>query len=289
MTSLPRPSADHPFIDHRFSVDVDRCIRCGACVNDCPVNILTIGSEPPRVADGREQDCIGCQHCLAICPTGAVSVLGRQAEQATVIAGGFPDRGQLALLMRGRRSVRCYRDEDVDRATISQLLAVAAYAPTGRNTRQTRFTVVADRAAMERIRQVVYACLAAALTDGRLPVRYEFFRQCVDGWHRYQADVIFRWSPHLLVATVGHEAVSPEQDAIIALSYFDLLAQNAGLGTLWNGMATIVLNLFPEVCRALALPDGDRIGFAMSFGKPAVTYQRTVWYPDPPINWVVAR
>ena len=60
--------------DIQFQIDQKKCIRCGECVNECPVNILVIGDSVPFIADGRNGDCIGCQHCLAVCPEGAVSV-----------------------------------------------------------------------------------------------------------------------------------------------------------------------------------------------------------------------
>ena len=70
--------------ENQFLVDQEKCIRCGECVNECPVNILVLGDSVPFVADGRNGDCIGCQHCLAVCPEGAVSVLGLRTRLPAV-------------------------------------------------------------------------------------------------------------------------------------------------------------------------------------------------------------
>jgi nitroreductase len=256
-------------------------------VTDCPVNILVIGAEPPTVGAGRENDCIGCQHCLAVCPTGAVSVQGKNPDDSLPLHdAALPSLETVELLVKGRRSVRRYRDEDVDRVLLQRLLTSALQAPTARNNHQVAFTVVDRRSDMDRLRRLTMECAAEALRAGTVAADYGYLRQMVEGWQRYEADLLYRWAPHLLVASAPRESAAPFQDTTIALSYFELLARVAGLGVLWNGMAVIALRLFPELRQTIGLPDGQQIGFAMSFGWPAVTYHRTVQHDSVPICWV---
>lgn len=56
-----------------FSVDTSTCLSCGACVKDCVGQALTMHDGYPAML--HEENCIGCQHCLAVCPAGAVSIL----------------------------------------------------------------------------------------------------------------------------------------------------------------------------------------------------------------------
>ncbi len=262
--------------DNRFIVDAELCIRCGECVSDCPVNILVIGDGPPAVAAGRERNCIGCQHCLAVCPTGAVSVLGLQAADSLVLEGNLAGHRQMEHLIKGRRSVRRYLDENIDPALIREILETAWHAPSGRNERQVQFSVVDDREVMDQVRHRTMDLLAGTIDNYSLPPGYQFFKGIVKGWQVSRADTIFRWAPHLLVASAARESASPEQDAIIALSYFEMLCQSAGIGTLWNGMVKMTMMLVPELKEMLAIPHDHQFGFAMSFGKPAVSYVRTV-------------
>ena len=271
-------------IAHQFQVDPELCIRCGECVSDCPVNILVIGDEPPAVAEGREDDCIGCQHCLAVCPAGAVSVLGLQARDSLKLDNNIPSFSQVEHLVKGRRSVRRYLNENVDPALISQALETAWYAPSGRNNRQVQFNVVDDRETMQRVRVSVMQSLAELAEKGELPAGYEFFTSIVKGWQEYGVDTIFRWAPHLVITSAPTNCSSPDQDMMIALSYFELICHSMGLGTLWNGLVKMSLNLIPELRTQLAIPEDHVVGFAMIFGRPAMTYARSVQYPAPLIR-----
>jgi nitroreductase/NAD-dependent dihydropyrimidine dehydrogenase PreA subunit len=267
------------FNENQFHVDPTKCIRCGECVNECPVNILVIGDTVPFVADGRSGDCIGCQHCLAVCPEGAVSVLGLKPEDSYQLDGTeMPSYLQLDRLLRGRRSVRRYLDEDVDSTVIGKLLQTAYHAPSGRNDRRLSFSVIDRREVMNRFREQTYDGLSELVKNSELPAGYEFFVDIVNGWTMYQVDVLFRWAPHLVVATAPIDSPSAEVDTIIALGHFEIAAQGLGLGTLWNGLAKMSISLLPELKIPLKVPDQTLIGFTMSFGKPEVSYARSVQY-----------
>ena len=56
----------------QFKIDEEKCTRCGICAKDCPVNIIDMASGLPMIAAENEATCVKCQHCLAVCPTGAV-------------------------------------------------------------------------------------------------------------------------------------------------------------------------------------------------------------------------
>jgi hypothetical protein len=134
-------------------------------------------------------------------------------------------------LVRARRSFRQYRDANIDPAMINRLLDAAAYAPTGVNYRQLAFTVVQDQAVLARVRDRLMAALADASAAGRLPPKAtNVTNNILAGW-REGRDVVFRGAPHLLIVSSPPDGPCAQQDVVIALSYFELLAQSAGLGT----------------------------------------------------------
>ena len=267
------------FNENQFHVDQEKCTRCGECVSECPVNILVIGDGMPFVAEARSGDCIGCQHCLAVCPEGAVSVLGLLPEDSyTLDNAETVSYLQIDRLLKGRRSVRRYLQEDVESNVIEKLLQTAFHAPSGRNDRRLSFSVIDSQEVMNRFREQTYEGLAELVKTSDLPSGYEFFVDIVNGWTMYQVDVLFRWAPHLVVVTVPVDSPSAEVDGIIALSHFEIAAQSVGLGTLWNGLVKMSITLLPELKIPLKIPEETLIGFTMSFGKPEVSYTRSVQY-----------
>ena len=73
----------------RFFVNTDKCIGCGNCLEVCPGNM--VGGDVLRFENGHPvmvdqsnfgwKGCWKCQHCLAVCPVGAISVLGISPEE----------------------------------------------------------------------------------------------------------------------------------------------------------------------------------------------------------------
>ena len=51
-----------------YKINLDECIGCGACVDECPVGAI-------KEEDGKyvisEDECIGCGACEGACPVGA--------------------------------------------------------------------------------------------------------------------------------------------------------------------------------------------------------------------------
>jgi nitroreductase/NAD-dependent dihydropyrimidine dehydrogenase PreA subunit len=260
-----------------FSVDQQKCNKCGQCVEDCPAKTIAMADGFPAVASEMEDSCYRCQHCLAICPTAAVSIMGLDPQKSPPLAGSFPAPKQLEALIKGRRSVRRYQEENLDPALMQHLLDVAWHAPTGVNSRQVRFTVVDDRAKMARLRDDIMKGIGRLVREDALPEAFARFAGILQAWEEQGVDVIFRDAPHLLIASAPRQVATPQADCLIALSYFELYAQANEVGTVWGGLAKYAIDdLLPETRKALGIPEDHLVGYAMIFGKPAVHYPRGV-------------
>jgi len=248
------------------------CTGCGKCVKDCVAGVLEMKAGRPVAIEGRGEECMNCQHCVAVCPTGAACVNGTGADACVPLENlPIPPPNEVANLLMTRRSVRQFTEEDIPRGEIAELLEALKYVPTGCNIRHLVFKVSDTRAKTADLRARLRAEMESHYAQ--LPDR---MKAIVDGWRADPAcDVFFRHAPHLLIVTGDPKAVTPQTDCDAACAYFDLLAQAAGLGTVWFGFLTHIVHAVPETADIFGIPRGAPF-HAMLFGCPAVDYVRGV-------------
>ena len=248
------------------------CIGCGACVKDCAMAVLELKNGRPAVRDGKEAQCMNCQHCVAVCPEGAFTLNGVGAGDCRPLSEmPIPPPNELANLVMSRRSVRQFVRANVPRADIAEILEALKYVPTGCNVRHLTFSVVDDMAKTASIRERVLSALEAC--GDSLP---DFLKApLIAARKNPSCDPFFRNAPHVLVVKSGAGAVTPQTDCDAACAYFDLLAQACGLGVTWFGFLGHIVEAAPEVADIFGIQRGAPF-HAMLFGEPAVDYARCV-------------
>jgi nitroreductase/NAD-dependent dihydropyrimidine dehydrogenase PreA subunit len=283
MSEIRYFSTEKPMLN--FTIDKTICTSCQLCAKNCIARIIEMSDGYPVIPADKEENCYKCQHCLTVCPTGAVSILGLKATDSRPLAGNYPNPDQLETLIKGRRSIRSYKQENLEPEVINRLLEVAWHAPTGKNCRQVLFTVVDDLEKLAKLRSQIMSRLGEIVRGGNLPERMAPFADYVQLWEEKGIDTLFRGAPHLLIASAPKDMATPTQDCLIAMSYFELFAQSMGVGTVWDGLLFWTINaLMPEMRTILQIPENHEIGYMMVFGKPAVEYARTAQHTPPLIN-----
>ena len=273
-----------------FVVDESKCIHCGRRVAVCTGMVLHLGDGGiPRMDEFERfgwRGCWGCEHCLAVCPAGAISIFGKVPEGS--LAPAPPEAGEhLERVIANRRSCRRYRDENVDPAIIDRILRAMQCAPAGGNANNTEFTVVDDKDRMRQIRAVSYAKMEEAAARGVYTSDFnEFYYSKMKQSEATvrKGDLLFCGAPHLFVAhakATGKWAADFAINCNLATAYFELLANAHGLGTVIMSYSSDVLReLAPEAREMLGIPESHYMKLVVGFGYPEIPYARGVQKGD---------
>ena len=256
-----------------ITVDHQRCMRCKKCVDDCVVKVLVADKEGvPHLPAELERFCLNCQHCLAICPTAALSCNGITPDMCAA-PGPLPRPDEMMNLIRMRRSCRHYKNENIPPEIMTQLKSSLAWTPTGCNDRKLFFRIIENKEEMEFFRNETSKILKFLIRTGIMFLLYprikRFLKEILNG-----EDVVYRNAPHMIVAAVSSDSPCKEADPWISLTQFDLFAQALGIGTCWCGFAGYALKASKKMQKKLRLPAGYKIGAVMLFGPSAVQYER---------------
>ena len=252
--------------------DKDKCLKCSLCVSDCIVGAIKTGNDGyPEFSENA--GCMKCQHCFAVCPGGAVNFNVNDSEKAPVI-GDLPDTAQLENLMKSRRSVRKFQNKDIPWDILERLSDTLAYTPTGCNDHRLKLIFVTGRKTEEfrnATRNILLKIIHSPLSLF-MPKRYKrFFKRVDEG-----EDVIYRNAPAFIVVAVHKNAPCKLEDPLIALTWFELLANSMGLGCCWCGFAQRAFGKFKSLRKMLELDKDYQVGSVILFGYPAVKYHREI-------------
>ena len=260
--------------DIQFKVDRAKCVNCGRCVKDCLCAVLEFDEHKyPKVAEGGEERCIKCQHCFAVCPTGALSVFGKNSEESLLVPKEY-NHEELLALIKSRRSVRQFKQENLPKDLLKKLQEMLPWIPTGVNNHGLLFTFIDDIDAMERFRNKTYAELKKFYSQNENSDSKNILLSFKDGVLNCD-DMIFRHTPHMVIVSSPKDAPCSYVDPIIALSYIELYAQSLGIGTLWCGLATYCIQNLPELEKDLKIPENYKPFYCMLLGTPDIQYKRT--------------
>ncbi len=51
-------------------IDIEACVKCGTCVEECPSGAISLNGRPAV----NLEDCVDCGTCEEVCPSGAIVV-----------------------------------------------------------------------------------------------------------------------------------------------------------------------------------------------------------------------
>ena len=259
-----------------FTIDEKLCARDGICVAECPAFVIEMKTKEsfPTVTDGGEVRCINCGHCVAVCPHRAISLARMSVDQCPPVDDALTlGEGQMEQFLRSRRSIRTYKAQDVDTETLTRLIDIARYAPTGSNSQLVQWLIVPTRDKVVQLTALAVDWMRNAIGEKNPMAEAYQMAGIVRAWDN-GVDIISRGAPALII-THGPEAYPIMTiDSAIALSYLDLAAPPLGLGSCWAGFFMAAAGSWPPLAEALNLPEGHKSFGAMMVGYPKYRYHR---------------
>ncbi len=259
-----------------FTIDEKLCAKDGICVAECPAFVIEMKTKKsfPTLTDGGGARGINCGHCVAVCPHRAISLTTMSVNQCPPIEEALIlSQGQIEQFLRSRRSIRTYKAKDVDAATLTRLIDIARYAPTGSNSQLVQWLIVPTREKVVQLTDLAVDWMRNAVEE-RDPMAEAYqMAGIVSAWDN-GIDVISRGAPALVIAHGPEAYPIMTVDSAIAISYLDLAAPSLGLGSCWAGFFMAAAAYWPPLAEALSLPEGHKSFGAMMVGYPKYRYHR---------------
>lgn len=268
-----------------FSIDHTKCSRDGFCVRDCPAGIITMNGGVPEPLEGAEKFCINCGHCVAVCPHGALSLQSMPVEECLPLQKSWripPE--QMKQLLKGRRSVRLYKQQEVAHETLEQVLDLARYAPSGKNSQPLSWIVIQKPERVRELAGMVIDWMRAQVEERSMLAKMLNFAGLISVWDTGY-DGILRGAPHLIVTHAPQANTSAVVDASIALTYTELAALSFELGSCWAGYFHIASMQSEELQAALGLPEKHQCTGSLMLGYPGIQHQRIPLRNEARIAW----
>ena len=268
-------------------VDPALCKKDGLCVSVCPLKVLEqLDGSLPRTREDRQSQCISCGHCMAVCTREALLLDGTRRDQLLPLdAEKYPNPESLSQLMRGRRSIRLYAGELVDRDVIEKILEVVRWAPSGKNVQPLRYTVLSGRERIKQLGQHIIDHFRTLLQVA--PESAAFFGAggLIKAWESGK-DLVLYEVPHVIVAHGPKQNPVLMGSGMIALTQVELQATARGLGACWAGFLQIAAANHEPLRKAMELPEGDAVACALMLGKPKVEYRAIPPRKPLQVNWL---
>jgi len=242
-----------------INIDEKKCVGCSLCVKDCPNSFLYLENGKVHT---RESGCIECGHCYAICPQGAVNMTNYNCKEEAVVPMTELDGDTLLSAMRSRRTIRLFKDRQVEQEKIGKILEAGRYSPTGGNAQNVAFTILGSRQ-----KEAEAICVNLFRTGRKLGSEFVPFLKRVEITDNF----FFKGAPLVIVVSSKSNV-----NAGLASAYMEIMAESLGLGVLYSGFFVVCAKISGKLRKLIQLPKGHKIVSCIIIGHPAVKYQRIV-------------
>ncbi|WP_317310249.1 nitroreductase family protein [Clostridium thermobutyricum] len=255
-----------------IKVNLEKCIKCGLCTNVCPTKVIKMGKNCPE--EDTSETCISCGHCVAICPKEAIDNINTPFSKQIKLES-FPviDKYKAEKFLKSRRSTRCYKNIQVDKNKLLELINITRFAPTASNGQNISYIVINNKKKLEEATKIIIDWMENQLDN---PMHWSFPSH-VRAYREKKIDKVLRDAPALILAIAPRGFKNGRENSISQLSYLELFATTLGLASCFAGLFEMcAFSSYEPLLKHLNIPNDKVITGAVMVGYPKYTYKRLV-------------
>jgi nitroreductase/NAD-dependent dihydropyrimidine dehydrogenase PreA subunit len=259
-----------------ITVDNTKCKKDKLCVMECPMAIIELKDKEncPQSAKGREKLCLNCGHCVAVCPTGALSLETMKSEECEQISNNWnPGSEIIDKYLKTRRAIRKFKKEPVEKDKLLKLINMATNAPSGHNGRPVEWTIISERENVKIVAESVVDWMKDMTEKKPDAAKMFHFDIITKAWNN-GIDTITWDAPALVIAHGIKTNPLSLTGCTIALSHADIAAPSLGLGCCWAGFVSWCAMSWPQLNESINLPKEHAMFGALLTGYPLFKYHR---------------
>lgn len=282
-----------------IQIDPELCDGCGLCITVCPSETISINNKMAQISG---ETSLTCGHCIAICPKGAISLKNSEFgkigfatftyENKWIKHGKF-ETPELVRLMLSRRSCRNFKDKNVDKDILEDLIKIGTTAPSGSNCQDWTFTVIPTKkdAAIfgKKIgeffkklntmsKNIVLRKSMTLFGNKKLEFYwenyYESVKEKIELYENKGVDKLLHGASAVIMVGGLKESSCPSEDALLATQNILLGAHSIGLGTCLIGFAVNAIANDSKLKKSLGFHKNEAIYSVIALGYPDEKFRK---------------
>ncbi|MDX9722308.1 MAG: nitroreductase family protein [Myxococcota bacterium] len=289
-----------------ITVNESLCSGCGRCVSACGPHVLELRDHKAAYVSTRELGCFACGHCMMSCPHDAIQVDGIKPEELAPLQADAVDTDSLHAFLAARRSVRKFKAQPVERATLERILELAATAPMGFPPHSVNVVVLNQPDELDHLGTVLRHDYGKMLdgynsTVGRLVMRammskalwsvigshvVPVARDALALWSEKKEDRFLHGAPALMLFHADGFGASPDEDCHLVCAYAMLAAHSMGVGSTILGIVPPIVERSKALRERYGIPARHRVATSLILGYPKEHYRKTIRRPLQSVRFV---
>jgi ferredoxin len=277
-------------------IDYQLCAVCGICVDVCKGGPLYLENNQLKVDQSIGFGCIACAACVAVCPTDAIRISGRDLFPEDISRvpplPARADYASLYSLLSSRRSTRKFKQQEIKPEIVEKILNSAATAPVGIPPTDVGVLVFRTPAAVSALQEDLLDSIKYWPKIFSKPIinllRPFIGRENADMFGNFIAPAVktfldkkaegedwLLYNAPLLLFFYGTPYNDPG-DTIIATTLAMLAGESMGLGTCILGFPGYIFQYSKKARMKYGLPKKMQPGLAVIFGYPKYQVHNTL-------------